>query len=184
MAKLVNCGACEKEISKEASSCPHCGHPNKNVSKPKRKTSLMTKLILVFVVLFAIGKAINGDKKPPQTIADFTTTTLPKPKTADEIKREKILNTQEAKFGKKPEASGWDGSYSEVKRYLEAAANDPDSIKIENCTRVSIDEKAGWVIGCDYRGKNKFGAVVRNSNWFVVKNKVVVKMLPPGAYKQ
>lgn len=94
-----------------------------------------------------------------------------------------IIAKRVLKFGKAPEQSGWDGSYSEVKRFLKEAANDPGSIDITGCTKVSIDEKAGYVVGCDYRGKNGFGALMKFSNWFVIRHGQVVKMLPANSYR-
>lgn len=100
---------------------------------------------------------------------------------AKKAKAEKKRRARVTKFGEPPVQSGWDGSYRAVSRYLEAVANDPDSIKIDNCTKVyHIAE--GWLVGCDYRGKNAFGGMVRNSNWFIIIRNTVVKMKPSDAY--
>ena len=100
---------------------------------------------------------------------------------AKNAKIEKKWKELEAKFGDRPVQSGWDGSYRVVTIYLETVANDPDSIKIDNCTKIyHIAE--GWLVGCDYRGKNAFGGVVRNSNWFIIVENRVVKMKPSDAY--
>ncbi len=88
------------------------------------------------------------------------------------------------KFGDKPKPSGWDGSYFEVERYLESVANDPGSIEIDNCTKPYFDDKSGWIVGCDYRGRNAFGGMIRNSNWFVIRHGKVVEMKAATAYKQ
>lgn len=194
MPTLINCEACNKEISKEAATCPNCGHPNNAkaaiINPQKKKRGLLKTLFIVIFVLWVIGTIMGKSKedksnvKVNSTANQETVVPAPTPKTEAEMKLEKLNNKLALKFGKKPEQSGWDGSYREVKRYLEAAANDPDSIKIETCTNVSYDEKTGWLVGCDYRGKNAFGGVVRNSNWFVIKNGGVFKMLPANAYKQ
>lgn len=86
-----------------------------------------------------------------------------------------------AKFGEMPTASAWDGSYVEVKDYLKQVANDPKSIDMAGCTKVYLTD-GGWVVGCDYRGKNAFGGVVRNSNWFTIRHGRVVKMKDASAY--
>lgn len=99
-----------------------------------------------------------------------------------QAKERKEQQERLAKFGEKPIASAWDGSYSEVKRYLKRVANDPDSIDIDGCTQVYRTE-SGWLVGCDYRGKNAFGGVVRNSNWFTIRHGQVVKMEGASAYK-
>ncbi|OQK18443.1 hypothetical protein AU255_11680 [Methyloprofundus sedimenti] len=93
------------------------------------------------------------------------------------IKEEKSRNEREAKlakFGKAPVQSPWDGSYREVERYLERYANDPDSIEIDNCTPVS-QNKNGWQVGCNYRGRNAFGGMVRQFSWFTIVHGMVIE---------
>lgn len=86
-----------------------------------------------------------------------------------ENKRKKQL----AIIGKMPIQSRWDGSYMEVDQYLEAVANDPDSIDIQGCTKPYFTTQ-GWMVGCDYRGRNGFGGMIRQSSWFtIVRNRVV-----------
>lgn len=46
---LIKCKECGEEISQKAEKCPHCGAPQ------KKKTSLLTWLVAVVVVLWAIG---------------------------------------------------------------------------------------------------------------------------------
>ena len=98
-------------------------------------------------------------------------------------KKNKEERARIAKFGNPPEQSGWDGSYRPVKRYLEEKANDPSSIEVKGCTPVSYSNE-GWLVACDYRGKNAFGAMVLNSNWFVIINDTVVDVKPITAYSQ
>ena len=86
-----------------------------------------------------------------------------------------------AMFGEPPKPSGWDGSYHEVKSYLKRAANDPDSIEIDRCTNV-YHTKNGWLVGCDYRGRNAFGGMIRQSNWFSIVHGTVVEMHDASAY--
>ena len=98
--------------------------------------------------------------------------------------KQKAMDRRIASIGEPPQQSAWDGSYSEVTHFLKERANDPSSIEIVGCTKVSYATSgAGWLVGCDYRGKNAFGGLVMNSNWFVIKHGVVVKALPGNAYK-
>jgi len=181
MSSLISCSVCNKEISKEALACPNCGHPNKPVvaqANEKKRIGCCGSLFVVILVIWIIGLISTDNTKSRQSQGAPS-----KPKTEAEIQQEKIFQKHEAKFGPKPVPSAWDGSYHEVQRYLEKIANDPDSIKIQGCTPVSVDEKAGWVVGCDYRGKNALGGVVRNSNWFVIKHGAVIKILSADSYK-
>jgi len=86
------------------------------------------------------------------------------------------------RFGPVPQASAWDGTYREVKDYLQQVANDPDRLKMEACTPV-YHVANGWLVGCDYRGANAFGGTIRQSNWFIIRNGRVVEMKESSAYR-
>lgn len=87
-----------------------------------------------------------------------------------------------ANFGAAPVRSSWDGSYRPVRQYLLQVANDPDSIEIDGCTGVYHTDD-GWLVGCDYRGRNAFGGMIRQSNWFTIRDGRVVEMHAASAYK-
>lgn len=92
--------------------------------------------------------------------------------------REKV-----ARMGPKPVPSAWDGSYPEVTRYLKAVARDPKSVKIDGCTNVArLDKEEAWLVGCEWRARNGFGGMNRESNWFVIKQERVVRMAGAGEY--
>lgn len=92
-------------------------------------------------------------------------------------------NRRLARFGPMPQPSAWDGTYTVVRDYLRRVANDPGSIDLDVCTGVyQVDE--GWLIGCDYRGKNGFGALIRTSNWFIIRFGQVIDMKDASAYKR
>lgn len=103
-----------------------------------------------------------------------------------EIKEQKKLQKKRgiriAKFGKAPSKSAWDGSYYAVERYLKKIANDPDSIEMDGCTKVYHIE-SGWLVGCDYRGRNAFGGMIRQSNWFTIVHEQVIQMHEASAYR-
>ena len=86
-----------------------------------------------------------------------------------------------AKFGEPPQLDPFSGAYRPVERYLERVANDPDSIEMEDCTKVYRGDH-GWLVSCDYRGKNAFGAVVWQSNWFTIVHGEVVSMHEAGEF--
>ena len=87
------------------------------------------------------------------------------------------------KFGPRPHASAWDGSYREVERYLEGVMNDPDSLEIDGCTGVSYTD-SGWLVGCNFRGRNGFGGMVRNANWFTIRYGRVTQMHDYSAFRE
>jgi len=98
---------------------------------------------------------------------------------ADERNRARVFLTI---HGEKPEQRSWDGSYRVVTDYLKSAANDPSSIDVEGCTEV-YKGQSGWLVGCDFRGKNAFGALVKNSNWFTVSQGRVLKVESADSFK-
>lgn len=106
-----------------------------------------------------------------------------KKKRIKKAKEEKARKARIVKFGEAPVRSAWDGSYRAVEKYLKKIANDPDSIEIDDCTGV-YHIKSGWLVGCDYRGKNGFGGMVRQSNWFTIVHGRVVQQHKASAYKR
>lgn len=86
------------------------------------------------------------------------------------------------RFGNPPQPSVINGTYRVVRNYLRNVMNDPESLEMDGCTRV-YESPDGWVVGCDYRGRNAFGGMVRQSNWFVIRHNRVVEMKEPGAYR-
>ena len=56
MAKIIGCPTCHKRASSEATSCPHCGHPNPGVSAANSRSSPIIRygggfLLILFLVL-------------------------------------------------------------------------------------------------------------------------------------
>jgi hypothetical protein len=101
----------------------------------------------------------------------------------DRLRRQQAVEQDRLRrFGPVPKASAWDGTYREVKDYLQQVANDPDRLKMEACTPV-YHVANGWLVGCDYRGANAFGGIIRQSNWFIIRNGRVVEMKESSAYR-
>lgn len=84
-------------------------------------------------------------------------------------------------YGQRPEASAWDGSYREVERHLQKVAHNPDAVEITGCTEVYHHED-GWLVGCNWRGENAFGAIRQQSNWFTIKHGIVIEMHEGDAF--
>lgn len=71
--------------------------------------------------------------------------------------------------GTRPTQSAWDGHVSPVRRYLRNIAHDPGSIDFEGCTEPVLTADNCWRTTCNYRGKNAFGATIRNSGTFYIR---------------
>ncbi len=117
------------------------------------------------------------DNKKYKTKVKFYTDKINKEK----AKKERERTDRLANFGKPPIASAWDGSYNAVERYLEKVAKDPDSVKIASCTNV-MHTKNGWLVGCTWRGRNGFGGMNVQSNWFTIRHNAVTRMDKASAY--
>ena len=100
-----------------------------------------------------------------------------------EAEARKARERRVARFGNPPENSAWDGSVRCVKDYLKQIARDPDSLKFEKWGTVTYNDDAGWLVWCQYRGKNAFGGYIRNVNWFVIRHNRVIEMKEFSAYR-
>jgi Domain of unknown function (DUF4352) len=58
---LIKCKECGQEVSKKAGSCPKCGAPI------KKKTSLITWIVAIIIVLWVIGYIANQGNTPSET---------------------------------------------------------------------------------------------------------------------
>jgi len=90
------------------------------------------------------------------------------------ISLKEVQAAREAKFGKAPSPSSWDGSVRCVEGYLTKTLKDPDSLKFEQWSNVYYNDDAGWTVKCDFRAKNSFGAYERYVKWFVIQHGSVV----------
>lgn len=100
------------------------------------------------------------------------------------LSEDRPLSEREQLAGPRPEQSGWDGSYPEVKRYLRQAMHDPSSLEWEGCTKVFWEStKEGYLVGCTYRGNNAFGAKIKNAHWFIIRHGQVVEAAEADAYE-
>jgi hypothetical protein len=67
---LIKCPACEREISSEAQSCPHCGHPVAKVvaqqaKQAKQRGCLTIGLgLIALIIAIAIIGDLAGEKRP------------------------------------------------------------------------------------------------------------------------
>lgn len=59
----------------------------------------------------------------------------------------------------------WDASVSQVKGYLKANVNDPNSLEFVEWSQ-AIKQGDGFIVRCKYRGKNGFGALVLEEKLF------------------
>ena len=68
-----------------------------------------------------------------------------------------------------PSADPWNGVCYAVKDYMKENANDPKSIKYAECSYILKFNTGKYGQRVKYRGKNAFGAVVLNENFFVIE---------------
>lgn len=84
---LIKCTDCGEKISKKAKSCPKCGAP------VKKKTSLFTWLVTIFIVLVVVSAITTKDNRPPSNeVSAVGQIDKPTPKATDAMQsqREKV----------------------------------------------------------------------------------------------
>lgn len=163
------------------------------LQRESKTKELVAKLKTVPASKFAENKnlyqqlvKLNPDNTTYRQKLDYYSQKLSEKIEKEKREQERLKKEREAriaKFGEPPTQSAWDGSYYAVERYLKRVANDPDSIDIDGCTKVYHTE-SGWLVGCDYRGRNAFGGMIRQSNWFTIVHGQVIQMHDASAYKQ
>jgi hypothetical protein len=62
--------------------------------------------------------------------------------------------------GEKPLVSSWSGEVVGLESTLKETANDPDSIDVDKCTDPKLTTDNCWLVTCNVRGKNAFGALI------------------------
>jgi len=88
--------------------------------------------------------------------------------TAERKKRE--IARIENLYGEKPKNSAWDGTVYCIERYIESIAKDPDSLVFEKWSGPELVEKEGWIVLCQFRGKNGFGGYTRETKMFTIRH--------------
>lgn len=154
---LTTCPACKREISKRATSCPHCGDPiNGKHEEPSKKqqTSLVSEnrnkagvgcLSLIFILGFLSFLGGLGNKEK---------TSVQKEPSVPQESIDPRRKTIEKCF------SGWDGSHMKLELIVKKSMNDPKSY--EHDETKFFDMKDHLVVITSFRGRNGFGGMVRN----------------------
>lgn len=84
----------------------------------------------------------------------------------------------EGDLGPEPKFNELWGYYPEVKTYLRNVAHDPSSIDFDGCSPVMKVPRLGYRVRCDYRAKNGYGALVKESRMFTIRHGVVINSQP------
>jgi hypothetical protein len=67
---LTTCPDCNREISSAAPACPNCGRPTPLPAVPKKRFGIGTSLIILLVVFWAIGTAVDKVSGSSSTSGD------------------------------------------------------------------------------------------------------------------
>ena len=149
-SRIFQCPDCDKDVSKSAISCPHCGCPLKD-SPPTKPAQIVVKqkkdlgcgglVVVGFLVMLIYGlfSGITDD------LVSQTPKAPPVPKTAEELRVEKISKS----------FSAWDGSHIRLSRWVKKRLKDPDSY--EHIESRYNDKGDHLVVSLQYRAKNGFG---------------------------
>jgi DNA-directed RNA polymerase subunit RPC12/RpoP len=141
---LTKCKECGKEVSSSAKKCPHCGVKNLSVTGRQQAIGCLVFIVLVLVCYFWMKSCLNTSIAPSGT---GTST----PKTYEEVRKERLQE----------HFSAWDGSHRGLTEMIKKSMNDPDSY--EHVETVYWDKGDHLIVKTTFRGKNAFGAFVKNS---------------------
>lgn len=152
---LIQCSECGKEYSTDAKACPHCG---------KRRTSLITKIIGVFIILVAISAVIGSIKS--NTMKDEAA--------QKEASRRASLTPQQrvAEDAKQAKEKRLDVASAVCEAAMKQALYDPDSAKLKPRYEWFAEERKDGTILVQPTGraKNAFGAYVIGAWNCIAKN--------------
>lgn len=109
--------------------------------------------------LVAVKRALERLKRPAQRQRD----------------QEAAVRAYAVRCGEAPTPSAWDGGIYQVEHAVARGAHDPDSIDVTGCTQPVLTAKQCWQVRCEVRGKNAFGAKVRNVGTFWIAAQGVIK---------
>lgn len=143
---IKKCKECGADVSTKAKACRLCGAPVK-------KGFGIGHWGIIFIVLLALGSFLMPsadtpfDSNPP-------------------AKKEKPQEVDPRTLSIKRQFSSWDGSHYNLTKYIKQSMHDPSSY--DHIETTWWDMQNHIVVITRFRGKNAFGAVVKN----IIKAKV------------
>jgi len=166
-SKLIACSECNKEISRSAPVCPHCGFVRfkqqntynifNETEKKKKDNKLALILGIALVVIVGITYISSSSHSEPQ------------PRTKEEIRYDQI----------KTGFSAWDGSHIELTKLIKRTMNNPNSY--EHVETTYSDNGDHLIVSTTFRGTNAFGGVVTNRIAAKVSlNGTIIQVLSQG----
>lgn len=93
-----------------------------------------------------------------------------------EVVKSPELIALEAEFGEKPDRFESIGYVDVVASYLMRNINDPNSLEMRGCTKIT-NTTSGWYVGCNWSARNGFGGMVKAASWFVIRDSKVLAMI-------
>ncbi len=165
---LVKCKECGEKVSTKAKSCPNCG------AKPPKKTSIVTWAVLALILFVAYGTwQTESNLTPEQRIArEEQRAVAAKEKEAGRVREaaKKAVEEKEKRRKGFHCLSGWDGSHSAVKKYVEERMRDPDSFEHVETRITPMSEKGTHQLVMKYRAANGFGGLTMGNAAATIDN--------------
>lgn len=150
---LKPCRECKVEISTSAKVCPHCGRKDPHIGPGSYVLGTVALLVIIVIVGAAIGLF---DQETPEEAAERAV------KEAEEAAEKAAKEAEEKKYGLHC-LSRWDGSHVEFKALVKRHMNDPDSFEHVETKVSSVNASGRHVIIMQFRGRNAFGGMVKNT---------------------
>lgn len=157
MTDYIKCKNCGGKVNDAPPKCPYCGIkdpvPGMDAS---HYFGIVAMSSIVLIALFGLYSCMHESPEEKQRKAAAEAQEIQK---AEDHKRKGFHCL-----------SGWDGSNSDVVRYVKQNLKDPSSFE-HVATRITpMDESGAHKLLMTYRAKNSFGALVANSVDASVRN--------------
>ena len=139
---LKKCKECGLEVSDKAKTCPSCG-----VDKPAGGgIGCFWSVLVIGVFLWVVNIFFIPHKPQPQAQPE-------KPEAKPTLAETRNQSIEKC-------FSGWDGAHSNLVKIIKTSMNDPGSY--EHVETRYIEDWNALLVTTTFRGKNKFGGVVKN----------------------
>lgn len=175
---LIKCHECGKDVSSEAAACPNCGAKPKKPEPTEQKKKFGFWQAVIFLCIMGVIISVF-DKQPSDKLQTTATpasaptpAATPEPAPAKELSKEEmdeqiaLLQKEWEAAEKKKNAMHPIERYSiaaEVAKAIKSSANDPKSVEFE----AAVSNPEGTVMCFVFRGKNTFGALVKQDAIFI-----------------
>ena len=170
---LIKCEDCGRDFSDAATACPGCGRPNKP-PEPAKKSSGANGCAIIMLIGLGVFTAMILLVGILGMVAPKGQQEKPEPKSADELRLGDRPGYCDKRYLKSSTARRMPPCAVEF--LLSKTLNDPSSFEMDERCKVTAGADA-WQVSCDYRARNPFGGMIRESAVFEMKGETITNVV-------